>query len=150
MGSTVSSSTATHRLIIAGAAGLVLFSLGWAGIQVRERQTESQRLRDQFAAGEISRREGGAASRAHPPADARIAEMERQLAAFITDGKLAAEKAAAREKELEGIITFLRQENTAAQQTIERLSALQPPPEPAPEPVVEVRKPVEKRRAGRP
>ena len=80
--------------------------------------------------------------------------MERQLAAFITDGKLASEKAAAREKELEGIITFLRQENTAAQQTIERLSGLQPPPEPAPEPgpepVVEVRKPVEKRRAGRP
>ena len=133
------------RLVMAGAAGLVLFSLGWAAIQVREHQSESRHLRDVLAANEQRQRARGAAERAVPPAESPAA-VDRRVAEAEAAARLAAEKSAAREKELEGIIAFLREENTSAQATIERLSALQPPPDPEPA----ARKPVEKRRAGRP
>ena len=87
-------------------------------------------------------RAAGATARAVPVIDhgARAADLQRRLTEAESQLNKATEKAAAREKELDELIGFLRQENDAAQQTIERLS--NPPPAPAP--------PVNRKRASRP
>ena len=81
-------------------------------MEVRERQLEARRLRARVAAWEI-------AARAQPVP----AAVPRPEAA--PPGP----PGTAREQELQSIIDFLRQENAAAQQIIERLSGVQPPAE---------------------
>ena len=124
-----------HRLLLATSGAGVLVTLAWAALQVRQLQLETQSLRQELAVAQRAERAAGAASRAVPVTDhgARATELQRRLTEVEAQQKQAAEKAAAREKELDKVIDFLRQENTAAQQTIERLS--NPPPAPAP-PVV--------------
>lgn len=132
MGSTSSpvssSTTANARLLAAVLAAAVLATLCWAAIQVREQQAAASRWRGEAAALELAGRARSSAPQAALPVDqsSRVAELERRLAAAGEAEKQAAARAQEREKELQDLITFLRQENTAAQQTIERLSALQP------------------------
>lgn len=115
---------AFQRLLAAILAAVVLATLCWAAIQVREQQAEARQWRGEAAALQLASR----ARDTRPAADqsSRVAELERRLAAAGEAEKQAAARAQEREKELQDLITFLRQENTAAQQTIERLSALQP------------------------
>ena len=114
------SQTGTHRLILAASAAGALATLCWAGLQLRAAKSEARQLQDQLAV--LSR------SREAPesPPDSSAADLARRLAAADSLHKHLAEKAAARVTELENVIIFLRQENTAAQQTIERLSRPEP------------------------
>jgi hypothetical protein len=101
-----------HRLVLAGAAAAALATLCWAGLQVRDARAEVHRLRQE--------------PKPAPDADSsRPTEVERRLAESAAREKQHAADHAARVKELEGVIEFLRQENAAAQQTIERLSKLE-------------------------
>src|SRR6187401_1939371 len=111
------SHTGTHRLILAASAAGALATLCWAGLQLRAAKSEVRQAQEQLA--ELSRVKGAPAP---PAADGSAADLARRLAAAESLQKHTADKAAARVKELEDVIIFLRQENTAAQQTIERLS----------------------------
>ena len=117
------SQTGTHRLILAASAAIALATLCWAGLQLRAARSEVRDLKEQLA--ELSRTQGAPAT----AGDGSAADLARRLAAADSLQKHTADKSAARVTELENIIIFLRQENTAAQQTIERLS--QPPPDSA-------------------
>lgn len=105
-----------HRLVLAGAAAAALATLCWAGIQVRAARAEVHRLQQESKPGLAS----------PAPADG-----ERRLTESAAPDKRLAAEHAAREKELERVIEFLRLENAAAQQTIERLSRVEAgaPPE---------------------
>lgn len=120
-----SSHTGTHRLILAASAGGALATLCWAGLQLRAAKSEVRLVQEQLA--ELTRAKGPPAI----PPDGGAADLSRRLAAAESLQKQTADKAAARLKELESVIIFLRQENTAAQQTIERLS--RPPEDLSPE-----------------
>jgi hypothetical protein len=121
-----------YRLALAAGAAVALVTLAWAAIQVRKVQLEAHHLRAELAVAKQAERAAGAASRAVPIVDhgARAAELQRRLSEAEAREKVAAEKSAAREAELDELIKFLRQENAAAQQTIERLSNPEPDPEP--------------------
>lgn len=138
--------TSRHPLLVVASVAGVLLTLAWAAIQVRESQLEAQRLREDLVAVRNAWRAAGAAARAVPVEDhgARAADLRRRLAEAEAQQKQAAEKSAAREKELDKVIEFLREENTAAQQTIERLSNPEPAPAPTPGPGANVRKGVPK------
>lgn len=114
------SQTGTHRLILAASAAGALATLCWAGLQVRAAKSEARLLQDQLA--ELSRSHEVLES----PPDSSAADLARRLAAADSLQKHTADKAAARVTELENVIIFLRQENTAAQQTIVRLSRPEP------------------------
>jgi uncharacterized protein HemX len=134
---------ALQRLLLALVAACVLGALGWAAVQVQEAKSEVKGLKEDLTVALRNERAASAAARAVPVVDnsSKVADMERRLA----EAEKAQKGAAAKEKELNDVIVFLRKENTAAQETIQRLSA--PPPEPAPvlEPVPpavpEVKKP---------
>lgn len=81
-------------------------------MEVRERQLEARRLRARVAALEIAART--------QPVPAAVPRPEP-----VPGGA----QGTAREQELQSIIDFLRQENAAAQQIIERLSGVAPPAE---------------------
>ena len=123
---------AAGRLTLTAAAALALGALSWAAWRVRSERMEAEHLRTELAAARMAERAAGAAARASAVPD-RSGDLERRLREAQSEARQTAEKAAARETELNGIITFLRQENTAAQQTIARLSNPEPPPEPGPE-----------------
>jgi hypothetical protein len=124
---------AMQRLLLAASAAAILAALGWAALRVHQLETEVRALRQDLAASRRAERATGAASRAVPVVDhgARVAQLQRLLTAAETQHKQTVEKASAREKELDGVIAFLRTEIDAAQQTIERLSNLTPDPAPA-------------------
>src|SRR5687767_3552492 len=105
------SHTGTHRLILAASAGGALATLCWAGIQLRAAKSEVRQAQEQLA--ELTRAKESPA----PPPDDSTADLARRLAAAESLQKQTADKAAARVSELENVILFLRQENTAAQQT---------------------------------
>ena len=111
-------SAALHRLVLAVGASAALLTLAWAGLKVRELQGEAHRLRQELDAARAA-----APSLEHK---ARADELDRLLAEVAAGKQTDSSASAAREKELHGIIDFLRKENTAAQQTIERLSKLEP------------------------
>ena len=129
-------SQGVSRLVLATSAAAALGTLAWAALRVRDGNAESAHLREELSIARQAERVTGAAARAVPAADpaAATADLERRLQSIESAAKVAAEKASARETELNGIIAFLRQENAAAQQTIERLSNPEPPPEPEPPP----------------
>jgi hypothetical protein len=137
---------AVQRLLLVASAAAVLLALGWAALRILELETEVRTLQQDLAASRRAERASGAAARAIPVVDhdgARVAELQRRVTAAETQHKQTAEKAAAREKELDGVIAFLRKEIEAAQQTIERLSSLPPEPPPAnPQPSPNFRDPV--------
>lgn len=104
-----SSFSGWHRLVLAGAAAVALATLCWAGLQVRDARAEIHRLRQE--------------PKPAPAVDAsRLTEVERRLAESAAREKQHAADHTARVKELESVIEFLRQENAAAQKTIERLT----------------------------
>ncbi len=119
------SQTGIHRLVLAASAAGALATLCWAGLQLRAARSEVRRLQEQITA--LPPVQNSAPT---PGEDA--AALARRLADSESQQKNAADKTAARVAELEGVIEFLRDENTAAQQTIERLGKLQagPPAEP--------------------
>ena len=119
-----------QRLVLVAATSAALLTLAWAAMRVRELQLEVHGLREELAGAHRVERAKGAASRAIPVVDygARSAEWQRRLAETEAREKHAAEKSAAREKELDEVIKFLREENEAAQLTIERLSTPVSPP----------------------
>ena len=119
------SPTGIHRLILAASAAGALATLCWAGLQLRAARSEVRQLQEKLAGM------APAPNPAPPPGDS-TADLARRLAAAEAQQKQAADKSAARLAELESVIIVLRKENTAAQQTIERLSSLQT--ETAPEP----------------
>lgn len=127
------SPTGIHRLILATSAAGALATLCWAALQVRTARAEVRRLQEQLAAQASPAQPGPASvqSAAATVPDHRVSSAE-------TRQKQAADTFAARITELESVIAFLRQENTAAQQTIERLSRARPEPAP-PERVEPVR-----------
>lgn len=112
------SQTGIHRLVLAASAAGALATLCWAGLQLRAARAEVRRLQEQIAA--VPPAQNAAAQQGE---DAAV--LARRLADSESQQKHTADKTAARVAELEGVITFLRQENTAAQQTIERLGRLQ-------------------------
>jgi hypothetical protein len=120
---------ALQRLLLALVAACVLGALGWAAIQVQESKTEVRGLKEELAAALRNQRAAEAAARAVPVIDysSKVADLERR----VVDAEKAHTQAAAKEKELNDIIAFLKKENAAAQETIQRLST--PPAEPAPE-----------------
>jgi uncharacterized protein HemX len=99
----------THRLVLAAAAAGAVMTLCWAALQVRAAKEELRQLQSKAAA----------ASSAAPE---RTAELERRLADLESRTRRTEAEAATRAAELETVIEFLRQENIAAQQTIERLN----------------------------
>ena len=111
------SHTRLHRLVLAGAAAGAVMTLCWAALQVRAAREELRQLRAQPAPVVF------------PPDGTK--HLERRLAEAESRASQAASEAAAREREMARVIDFLRQENAAAQKTIERLSD----PGPAAEPV---------------
>jgi uncharacterized protein HemX len=117
---------ALQRLLLAVVAAGVLGALGWAAVQVQEAKSEVRGLKEDLVVSQRNERAASAAARAVPVVDlsSKVTDLERRLTE-------AGKAAAAKEKELNDVITFLRKENTVAQETIQRLSA--PPPEPAPE-----------------
>ncbi len=106
----------THRLVLAAAAAGTVMTLCWAALQVRAAKDELRQVR--------------AAQPAAPAAPDRTAELERRLAEAEARAQRAETESALRAAEMERIIDFLRQENAAAQQTIERLSNPAPPERP--------------------
>ncbi len=148
MGSSVLSSSVSdlppaggsRRLLLAVAAAGVVGLLGWAAVYAREKQVEAHSLSEELAARIRSERAAGAVTRAVPAVDlsGKVADLEKQVQELEQARTKAADAAVEREKALSDIITFLRQENTAAQETIKRLST--PPPEPEP-PVSPVKPP---------
>jgi hypothetical protein len=122
-----------HRLILAGSAAGALATLCWAALKVREANAENGQLRERLAK---------IPQHVPPPgSDARLAESNRRAAEAEAQRKQTSEQAAAREKELNGVIAFLRQEIAAAQQTIDRLKNA-PPSGDAPD-AVEVKSPAQ-------
>jgi hypothetical protein len=119
---------AWQRWLLALAAAVSVAAVGWAGVQVQQAKSDVEKLKEDLAASQRNERAAAAAAQAVPKADnsSRLATVERALA----DAEKAQKQAAAHEKELNDVIVFLRSENTAAQETIKRLSA--PPAEPAP------------------
>ena len=117
---------ALQRLLLAVVAACVLGALGWAAVQVQEAKSEVRGLKEDLVVSQRNERAASAVARAVPVVDltSKVADLERRL----TD---AGKAAAAKEKELNDVIAFLRKENTVAQETIQRLTA--PPVEPAPE-----------------
>ena len=111
------SQTGIHRLILAASAAGALATLCWAGLQVRAARSEVRQLQETLAGFSPAQKP------ATPPRD-DTADFARRLAAE-SQQKQAAVKSASRVAELESVILFLREENTAAQKTIERLSSLQ-------------------------
>ena len=112
------SQTGIHRLVLAASAAGALATLCWAGLQLRAARSEVRRLQEQIAAFP-------SVQNAAPTPGEDDAALARRLADSESQQKHAADKSAARVAELEAVISFLRQENTAAQQTIERLGKLQ-------------------------
>ena len=110
-----------HRLVLAGAAAGAVMTLCWAALQVRAAQEEVRQLRARPAAV--------------PAVPDSTVNLEHRLAEADSRASRAASDAAAREKEMERVIEFLRQENAAAQKTIERLSGHERDPGPAAQPV---------------
>jgi len=106
----------THRLVLAGAAAGAVMTLCWAALQVRAAKDEVRQLRVQPPAWSA--------------APDRTGELARRLADAEARAGRAEAEAALRVAELEKVIEFLRQENAAAQQTIERLSGQTPAGEP--------------------
>lgn len=107
-----------HRLILAASAAGALATLCWAALQVRAARAEVRQLQEKIAGLSPGHK-------AAPPSADNTADLARRIAAAESQQKQADTRAAARVAELESLITFLRQENTAAQKTIERLSGLQ-------------------------
>ena len=109
-----------HRLVLAASAAGAVMTLCWAALQVRAAKDEARQAREQLAAA--------------PAPDPHTSTSPGGLEPRLAEREVLAEAAAARVKELESVIAFLRRENEAAQKTIERLSGLergaQPPPEP--------------------
>lgn len=101
-------SPGTLRLLLAVAASAVLLALSWAGLQVRSQQARIRQL--EAAAKPAGEDHGG-----------KIQQLEQQLAEQTTQRKQAAESAAARETELQGVITFLRNELKSANEALDRL-----------------------------
>jgi uncharacterized protein HemX len=99
-----------QRLLLALVAACVLTALGWAAVQVQEARAEVKALKEELA---VALR------------NARTATAESENAQ---------KKAAAHEKELNEVIVFLKAENMAAQDAIQRLSARPPEPAAAPAP----------------
>lgn len=103
----------THRLVLAAAAAGAVMTLCWAALQVRAAKEELRQVRNVTSA-------------ASPAPPDRSADLARRLAELESRTRRAEAEAATRAAELETVIEFLRQENTAAQQTIERLSSPAP------------------------
>ena len=118
------SQSGIHRLILAASAAGALATLCWAALQVRTARAEIRQLEERLAAQAVRQPVPA------PLSDADKDDLARRLAAAESLHKQASDQSAARIAELENVISFLRQENTAAQQTIERLRT--PPPEPDP------------------
>lgn len=118
-----------QRLLLALAAACVFAALGWAAIQVQQANAETRGLKEDLAVALRNERAAAAAARAVPVIDysSKVADLERR----VVEAEKTHTQAKAKEKELNEIIAFLKKENAAAQETIQRLSA--PPPEPAPE-----------------
>ena len=114
-----------HRLVLAASAAGAVMTLCWAALQVRAAKDEARQARAQLAA---------APAPVHQYSGS-LTDLGQQLNASESERKLVAEAAAARVKELESVIAFLRQENEAAQKTIERLSGLERGTPPAQQPV---------------
>ena len=122
-----------QRLVLAVSAAGAVVTLCWAALQVRTARDEARLAREAGPA-----KPAPAASPAPGDLSGRIAGLEQEL----TEEKSRAHQfrqeagaAAARIAELEKVIAFLRQENDAAQKTIERLSSLEPPSTPENNPV---------------
>lgn len=132
-----------QRLVTAATASMVLVALAWAAMHVRAQQHEVQMLTAELTAARRTERAAGAAGRAVPLGEiaAHLAEMKRRLAEAEEQQKHAAGEFAARERELREIVDFLREENTAAQQAIERLSKPEIPPVPVSPSKPDARKP---------
>lgn len=112
-----------HRLILATSAAGALATLCWAALQVRAARAEVRQLQVQPAA-QSSRTQSAPASLQN----ADTTDRDRRLAAAEAQQKQTADSSAARIRELENVIEFLRAENSAAQQTIERLSHVRQEP----------------------
>ena len=119
------SPTGIHRLILATSAAGALATLCWAALQVRSARAEVRRLQEQLAMQPPRTQPAPA-----PSQSADTTDRDHRLATAETQQKQASDKFAAQVAELESVIAFLRQENTAAQQTIERLSHARPEPAP--------------------
>jgi Tfp pilus assembly protein PilO len=102
---------AAQRLLLAVAASTVLLALGWAGLRVRTQQAQIRQLESN-----LKQRE--------KPSDTPavlLPELKQQLAEAIEKRKQAEAAAAARETELQGVITFLRSELKSANEALDRL-----------------------------
>lgn len=92
------------------AASTVLLALSWASLRIRSQQVRINQLE----------------TAEKPPAGENrkaLARLESQVATETSQRKRAEESAAARETELQGIITFLRKELNSANDAIDRLKA---------------------------
>jgi Tfp pilus assembly protein PilO len=102
---------AAQRLLLAVAASTVILALGWAGLRVRTQQAQIRQLESN-----LKQRE--------KPSDTPavlLPELKQQLAEAIEKRKQAEAAAAARETELQGVITFLRSELKSANEALDRL-----------------------------
>jgi len=108
----------TQRLVLAIAAAGAVVTLCWAALQVRTAKDEARQARENPP---VSPATAPVTASGHSGA---LADLERRLAEEKSRSQLAATEAAARIGELEKVIAFLRQENEAAQKTIERLSGV--------------------------
>jgi hypothetical protein len=105
-----------QRLVLAVSAAGAMVTLCWAALQVRAAKDEARLAREHSLA---------APAPAPPDLSEKVSDLERRLAQEQSRREQSAGDAAAQIKELEKVITFLRQENEAAQKTIERLSGLE-------------------------
>lgn len=127
-------SPASLRLVLTGAAAVVLVTLGWAGIRLRDVLRENEALRREAATAEITLRQVQAESAPLQEAALKSAALREQVTKLETAlqqaetarAATAAPEAAGdsgpvRVRELEDLVTFLRGEISAAHETIARL-----------------------------
>lgn len=119
----------TQRLVLAISAAGTVVTLCWAALQVRAARDEARQARENPPAAPVPAIPDVQDSRS------KLVDLERRLAEEKSRSEQASGEAAGRIRELEKVIAFLRQENEAAQKTIERLSGVERPTAPDVEPV---------------
>lgn len=102
------------------AAAVVLSAAGWAVLRQRQ---ETAGLRAEIASLTQAQRASASRESAAGAAISRLAETEAALAKARAELSAASTQASARIAELDHLVTFLRGEVAAAQQTIERMKA---------------------------
>ena len=109
-----------QRLLLAVSAAGAVLTLCWAALQVRAAREESRQAREALQA-----KPSPPPALPAPDLSARVADLESQLRSELAKREHESKESGDRIRELEKVVTFLRQENEASQKTIERLSGVE-------------------------